>query len=497
MKTAAIALAGSLLALSAEARQTPSITWEPVSFEAPVVGQMTGERGWLEVPVRHGNPRAGTIRLPVLRLKSTNSSPGPPVIFLAGGPGNAGTRILMGSLAPNAARVIAFADIVAFDQRGTGASEPSLSVPGRFDFSPTVSVDSPEARVRLAALGGVIRKAMESRAIDLSAYNTVESADDVELLRRALGVEKVVLWGHSYGTHLALAVIKRHGDHVVRALLGGVNGLDDRWRDPFDTDTWLARVGDAMEAAAPAGRRINFVEQVKRVLAQLQEKPIRVAMADGDVLIGKQEIQVLLAIQSGDLAFVQNLPVLFESLEKRIRLEPIATAVQQTIRQRSIGTAMTYAMHVASGVSAPRLARIKMQAPTAILGNAINWGIGDETFVNALGVADLGDEFRAPFRSRVPVLIVSGTLDGRAVDNDARRVGAQFDRVSYVTVDGASHDFWFLRAPPRVPEVTAAFLRGETVPDERISWPVSFRWPEGGSSVIGQSAPSTFALSAR
>ena len=476
-KAAPAALAALLLAVSAEAQPGPSIGWEPMVFEAPVVGQTTGERGWLEVPARHGNPGGAKIRLPVVRLKTTNPTPGPPIIFLAGGPGSAGTRILMGALAPNAARVRAFADVIAFDQRGTGASEPSLAVPGRFDLPSSVSADSPAARERIAALGSVIRSTIESRGIELSAYNTVESADDVEFLRQALGVQKVVLWGHSYGTHLALAVIKRHGARVARALLGGVNGLDDRWRDPSDSDAWLTRVGAAIDAAAPAGRKGRFVEQVTRVLARLEMDPIRVATPEGDVLVGKTEIQLLLTLQSGDLSFVQNLPVLFDSLETRTSLEAIATAVQQTIRQRPIGTAMTYAMHVASGVSPQRLARINMQAPNALLGNAINWGIGDEAFVEALDVADLGEDFRAPFRSSVPVLLMSGTLDGRAVENDARRVGAQFDRASYVTIDGASHDFWFLRAPPRLPAVMEAFLRGEPVRDERIRWPVSFRWP--------------------
>jgi len=475
---ASVAFAGVLLASHAESQSAPSITWESFSFEAPVVGQMTGERGWLEVPARHSEPGGARIRLPVIRLKTTNPNPGPPVVFLAGGPGNAGTRILMGSLAPNAARIRAFADIVAFDQRGTGASEPSLAVTGRFDFPSSVSVDAPAARERLSALGSFIRTTIHSRGIDLSAYNTVESADDVDLLRRALGGDKVILWGHSYGTHLALAVIKRHGEHVARALLGGVNGLNDRWRDPADSDAWLGRVAAAIQTAAPPGRPVDFVDQVRRVFAQLDKEPIRVAMGDGDVLIGKSEIQLLLTIQGGDLGFIQNLPVLFDSLEKRTQLEAVATAVQQTIRQRPIGTAMTYAMHVASGVSAERLARIDVQAPTALLGNAINWGISDAAFVKALGVVDLGDEFRAPFRSSVPVLIMTGTLDGRAVENDARRVGAQFDQVSYVTIDGASHDFWFLRPPPRVPEITEAFLRGETVRDERIAWPVSFRWPD-------------------
>ena len=477
-KATAVALACSLLTGLAKAQQAPSIEWEPAAFEAPVVGQMMGERGWLEVPVRHSNPGGAKIRLPVVRLKTTNPNPGPPIVFLAGGPGNAGTRTLTGSLAPTAARVRAFADVIAFDQRGTGASEPGLAVPGRFDLPSSVSVDSPAATERLVAIASGIRSTIASRGIDLSAYNTAESADDVDVLRRALGVEKVILWGHSYGTHLALAVIKRHGEHVARALLGGVNGLDDRWRDPADSDGWVERVGAAMRAAAPAGRRVDFVEQVRRVFAQLDKDPIRVATADGDVFIGKPEIQLLLTIQSGDLAFVQNLPLLFDSLERRTRLEGVATAVQQTIRQRPTGTAMTYAMHATSGASVARLARIKVQAPTALLGNAINWGISDEAFVKALGVEDLGDDFRAPFRSNIPVLMMSGTLDGRAVENDAKRAGSQFDQVTYVTIDGASHDFWFLRPPPRIPEVTEAFLRGEAVRDERIAWPVSFRWPE-------------------
>jgi pimeloyl-ACP methyl ester carboxylesterase len=371
-----------------------------------------------------------------------------------------------------------FADVISFDQRGTGDSEPDLVVPGRFDLPSDVSITSSAAGNRLAALGRFIRTTLVSRGVDLAAYNTVESADDVEMLRRALGVDKVVLWGHSYGTHLALAVLKRHGAHVARALLGGINGLDARWRDPADSDAWLARVGAAMEAAAPAGVRVAFVEQVKRVFEQLDKDPIRVPTREGDVLLGKSEIQVLVTIQSGDLAFVQNLGVLFDSLERRIRLEPIAAAVQQLIRQRPVGTAMTYSMHVASGVSAQRLARIRTQATGATLGNAINWGIGDEEFVKALAVPDLGDAFRAPFRSNVPVLLMWGTLDGRATQNDAMRVSAEFERVTSVVIDGASHDFWFLRPPARLTEITDAFLRGDPVRDERITWPVSFRRPE-------------------
>ena len=114
-----------------------------------------------------------------------------------------------------------------------------------------------------------------------------------------------------------------------------------------------------------------------------------------EVLVGKSEIQVLVVLQGGDIGFVQNLPTLFNNLETRSDTERIATLVQPTIRQRPIGTAMTYAMHAASGASAVRRARIENQSHDAIFANAINWGIGDDGFVRALGVPRLAPRFQS------------------------------------------------------------------------------------------------------
>jgi pimeloyl-ACP methyl ester carboxylesterase len=453
------------------------ISWENFAFDAPTAGRVTAERGWLDVPVHHDRGDTGRIRIPVVRLKSTNAAPGPPIVFLAGGPGNAGTRLLTGPLYPHAARLAASADVIAFDQRGAGSSEPSLAVPGRLELPSGLSIDSAEAHRRLTSVASTVRTTISGRGIDLNAYNPLESAEDVELLRRALGADRIVLWAHSYGTHLALAVLKRHGDRVARAILGGVNGLDDRWREPAEGDAWLARVAAAMRASAPSGAP-DLADHVRRVLAQLEKEPLRIATPEGEVFVGKSEIQLQVTAQSGDLGFVEGLPVFFDSLDKRVRLQPIAEAVQRVIRQRPIGTAMTYAMHVASGVSRQRRDRIAAQAPAAVFGNAINWGFGDEEFVRVLGVSDLGDEFRAPFRSDVPVLFISGTLDGRTSEADARNAGAQFSRATYITLEGASHDFFFLRPPARFAAVLEAFARGEPVSNERIAWPVTFKWPE-------------------
>ena len=57
------------------------------------------------------------------------------------------------------------------------------------------------------------------KGVDILAYNSVESAHDVDDLRKALGVEKVNLVGFSYGTHLGLACIRYHGKNLNRVVL--------------------------------------------------------------------------------------------------------------------------------------------------------------------------------------------------------------------------------------------------------------------------------------
>lgn len=463
--------AALLLPASLVWAQTP-ITWEKHVFKSASGSEIESERGWLEVPERHAHPDGNKIRLPVIRLRATGPNAGPPILWLAGGPGEPGTRRLASSY-PLFEALRVHGDVIAFDQRGTGAAKPSLMVAGQFDLPADQSIESDQVHTRLVEMAGKIRDTIKARGIDLGAYNTQESADDVESLRQALGADKIVLAAHSYGTHLALATLKRHGRHVSHAILTGANGLDDRWREPASSDRWLERVAEAMEKDSLAP---DLIAQTKRVFAQLEKDPIVLRQPSGDILIGKSEIQELVVLRSGDLAFIRTLPALFANLEKREKTEDIAKLVQQIIRQRPIGTAMTYAMHVASGVSRERLRAIAAQRDTALFGNAINWGLGDPAFAEALGVDDLGPAFRGPFHSRVPVLFISASLDGRASESDARRAGQQFTRASYVTVDGASHDLLFLRTlPPGLMDKIGTFLQGESPSDTRIEMPVRFQ----------------------
>jgi pimeloyl-ACP methyl ester carboxylesterase len=133
-------------------------------------------------------------------------------------------------------------DVIALEQRGVGLSVPKLDCPGTLGFPLTSSGG------RMSLLAAFEERSREcvsywsARGVHLAAYNVVESAHDVNSLRRALGVDKVRLWGSSYGTTLGLAIIRYHGANVDRAVLAGVEGPDQALKLPSTAERHLRAV---------------------------------------------------------------------------------------------------------------------------------------------------------------------------------------------------------------------------------------------------------------
>src|SRR3546814_2286418 len=77
-------------------------------------------------------------------------------------------------------------------------------------------------------------------------------------------------------------------------------------------------------------------------------------------------------------------------------------------------------MVVASGVSPERLVTFEEQAKTAILRDAVNFPL--PRFLGKFDVPDLGEAFRAPVETSAPVLVLTGTLDGRTYPEGHREI---------------------------------------------------------------------------
>jgi hypothetical protein len=89
--------------------------------------------GYLSVPENRDDPESRTIRILVARVKAASNTPkADPIVFLAGGPGGAGT---LNAPAVVAAGMNSDRDVIFVNQRGTVHSDPHLSCPEMDDFS--------------------------------------------------------------------------------------------------------------------------------------------------------------------------------------------------------------------------------------------------------------------------------------------------------------------------------------------------------------------------
>jgi pimeloyl-ACP methyl ester carboxylesterase len=194
------------------------------AFEIPEDFQP--ECGYLTVPEDHNQPDGRKIQLHVAIFKSTNPNPAPdPVIHLIGGPGSSALNNALPILMKGGTEILKQRDYVLFDQRGTRYSVPYLPCRPYDEYlwdahELNLSLDEYNAGAlpKLAACLESWRK----QGINLAAYNSAQSAADVKDLRLALGYARVNLYGASYGTRLALTVMRDHPEGIRSVIIDSV-----------------------------------------------------------------------------------------------------------------------------------------------------------------------------------------------------------------------------------------------------------------------------------
>jgi pimeloyl-ACP methyl ester carboxylesterase len=225
------------------------------------------------VPLDRSGATPGTVSLHVEELPA----PGKPrgvLFFVAGGPGQASSGTFqLGASAVDWRGQFPGYTLVAFDNRGTGKSGV-LRCP-ELQANPFASGARGQALVAKCAT-----EIGPSRAF----YSTRDHADDIDAVRQALGVEKIALWGTSYGTQLSVAYALTYPSHVDRLLLDSV--ADAQGRDPFALDD-LQQMPKGLASLCSGGickaATSNFVGEVAKLGNRMAAHPLKgkVAKATG------------------------------------------------------------------------------------------------------------------------------------------------------------------------------------------------------------------------
>jgi len=204
--------------------------FEPAACEFPVPAGYAPDCGYLVVPENRSRPGSPLIRLHVAIFHSTAADPAPdPVVHLAGGPGSSSLDEAVYLFNQGLDAILGRRDFILFDQRGTGHSLPRLDCPEREALEPILlggQLTSDESVQAIEEAFSRCHDRLVAEGNDLSAYNSANSAADVNDLRLALGYAQINLYGVSYGTRLALTILRDYPQAVRSAVLDSVYPLE-------------------------------------------------------------------------------------------------------------------------------------------------------------------------------------------------------------------------------------------------------------------------------
>ncbi len=215
------------------------LEWEPCEADSlSPQSRAHAECATLRVPMSYSDPDEGTIDLAVSRLPATKQPARlGSLVVNPGGPGAEGLMfvdsvhsVLAHSRLPRRDTVSATYDLVGFDPRGVGDSQAIHCLPPQ-QLRQFLTQDIPdhdhEAVHKFAAeQRDFITACSDASGPLLANLSTADTARDLDLLRSALGDERLNYFGVSYGTTIGATYLTLFPDTTGRLVLDSAVGPD-------------------------------------------------------------------------------------------------------------------------------------------------------------------------------------------------------------------------------------------------------------------------------
>jgi pimeloyl-ACP methyl ester carboxylesterase len=403
------------------------------------------------VPLDRTGTVAGTISLHVEELPPATGTPRGALVLIAGGPGQGSAHTFdLGT--PENALVYRFLfpgyTLVAYDDRGTGDSG---------------LLNCPALQVSTADAGQDLLAAACASSLGQQApfYGTADHVEDLDAVRASLGLDKIALFGVSYGTKLALAYAYAHPGNVDRMVLDSVLPTD--LPDPYGANvarampaTLAAYCANVCRSATP-----DFASDVVAVANRLAAKPAtgNVVLPDGrtktDTVSG---IDLLSVVVDADLnpGLAAELPAVVHAARLGNVGPLLRLHVLDTVGSALSAPDLSFGLYAATDCrdgpfpwpanSDPATRRALLRSAIAALPPGTFGPFG--SWASDLGNAVLCDTWPAPAGGvnlasgplpNVPVLALSGGFDMRTPTAGAQSVIAQLPQGKLLVVPGIGH----------------------------------------------------------
>ena len=380
--------------------------------------------GTVIVPQVHSQPDGRTLKLAVVVIKASSESAKPDPLFMAqGGPGGA-TIDTYASRLLNDRTFLPDRDIVLFDQRGTGYSSPKLYCTELEKLTAeTIEQDlsiEEENRLSQEAIESCHLRLTKDDDIDLSVYNSLENAADIDLIREALGYEQINFYGVSYGTLLGLHYMRLFPASLKSVVLDAVVPPQTNFilNSPQTMDASFEKLFAACATDKVCNQEYPNLESVfYKTVDDLNQNPARIsvsdpetgvkydaALVDGETFLG-MTFQMLYA---GSL--IPAMPRMIYDAQNG-KFEFFSKIFELLVFDRTMSLGMYYSVICSEDADFsleefnlqgihPEIASIEENGPIDLLETCAQWNVDQ-----------LGPSADLPVNSSIPTLLLSGYFD--------------------------------------------------------------------------------------
>jgi pimeloyl-ACP methyl ester carboxylesterase len=300
-------------------------------------------------------------------------------------------------------------DYIAFEQRGTHFAQPNLECEGQGKAIQDAYLE--HRSTDKAALSAVAqcREKLIKQGIDLSAYNTDESAADIEDLRRLLRIDSLNLMGISYSGGLMMAVLQKYPQHICSLI------LDSPLPEFVNIDEQeLANFNEALTAVL--GSNNTLLERFHVYFSSLDGKvfTINYPLKDGKSVIlnyGRSELLSILHDKVEDYDGIKELPQIIGDMIDG-RQEPYMKAYFDGVFSGNGSiSGMRLSVYCSDKMAFEDPAIIKQQETVMpwLAGFHVNDVYG--AVCDAWQVKPINAATKKPYYSNVPALLGAGGLD--------------------------------------------------------------------------------------
>ena len=400
------------------------------------------------------------------------------MFLIAGGPGQGSAGSFQLGLR---AAVEQFQDafpgyrLIAFDNRGTGKS-------GLIDcqaIQTGINLTVEQERT-------VTRQCADQIGPNRQFYATRDHAEDIESVRKALGLGKIGLYGVSYGTKLALAYALAHPGNVDRIVLDSV--VPPTYPDPFDRPV-LQEMGGTLNTFCAqdrcAGATTSYAADVATVANRLEAKPVtgRITVAGGTRSVSMNGEDLISVIIDSDLnpGLAAELPAAVRAARAGY-MRPLLRLKDFDVRSSVLSAEdLSFGLNVATNCAdghfpwspdTPVAARMSLFNAAVAAEPAGAFGLFG-TWASRIGTASLCLEWPSPAGNtplgpgpfpNVPMLALNGGYDLRTPVANAVAVLGQFPQGHLVVVPGVGHSVTTADLSGCAPSVIRQWIRGASLP---------------------------------